>query len=54
MPPPKWLRHWHGDGILARIKDHRMGETIRQMKLPAIDFRYSVPKLGLPHVGSDN
>jgi DNA-binding LacI/PurR family transcriptional regulator len=53
MPPPEWLRHWHGDGILARIKDHQMGETIRQTKLPAIDLRYSVPNFGLPHVGLD-
>jgi hypothetical protein len=54
MPPPKWLRHWHGDGILARIEDHRMGETIRQTKLPAIDVRYAVPNLGLPRVGLAN
>jgi LacI family transcriptional regulator len=54
MPPPRWLRHWHGDGILARIEDHQMGETIRQTNLPAIDLRYSVPNLGLPHVGLDN
>jgi LacI family transcriptional regulator len=54
MPPPRWLRHWHGDGILARIEDRQMGETICQTGLPAIDLRYSVPNLGLPHVGLDN
>ena len=54
MPTPRWLRHWHGNGILARIEDRQMGETIRQTGLPAIDLRYSVPNLGLPHVGLDN
>jgi LacI family transcriptional regulator len=53
-PPPRWLRRWDGDGILARIEDRQMGETIRQTGLPAIDLRYSVPNLGLPHVGLDN
>jgi LacI family transcriptional regulator len=54
VPPPRWLRRWHGDGILARIEDRQMGETIRQTGLPAIDLRFSVPDLGLPHVGLDN
>ena len=53
-PPPRWLRHWHGDGILARIESRQMGETIRQTGLPALDLRYSVPGLGLAHVGLDN
>ncbi len=53
-PPPPWLRNWKGDGILARIDDRRMAETIRQTGLPAVDLRYSVRNFGFPHVGLDN
>jgi LacI family transcriptional regulator len=54
MPPPKWLREWNGDGILARIDDRLMAETIRETGLPAVDLRYSVRNFGFPHVGLDN
>jgi LacI family transcriptional regulator len=53
-PPPQWLRNWNGDGILARIDDRHMAETIRQTGLPAVDLRYSVQNFGFPHVGLDN
>jgi LacI family transcriptional regulator len=53
-PPPRWLKNWEGDGILARIEDCRMAETIRQTGLPAVDLRYSVRNYGFPHVGIDN
>jgi LacI family transcriptional regulator len=53
-PPPRWLRNWHGDGILARIDDRRTAAVIRQTGLPAVDLRFSVRNLGLPGVGIDN
>jgi LacI family transcriptional regulator len=53
-PPPRWLRNWHGDGILARIDDRRMAHAIRQTGLPAVDLRFSVRSAGLPGVGIDN
>jgi LacI family transcriptional regulator len=53
-PPPPWLKNWHGDGILARIDDRAMANTIRRTGLPAVDLRFAVPRLGLPGVGIDN
>jgi LacI family transcriptional regulator len=53
-PPPAWLKNWHGDGILARIDDRTMARAVLRAGLPAVDLRFSVPKLGLPGVGIDN
>jgi LacI family transcriptional regulator len=53
-PVPSWLKHWHGDGILARIEDRRAAEVIRRTGVPAVDLRFSVPNTGLPGVGIDN
>jgi LacI family transcriptional regulator len=54
MPPPRWLKRWNGDGILARIADRETAKMIRSTGLPAVDLRYSVPNFGFPHVGLDN
>ena len=53
-PPPRWLRRWHGDGILARIDNLQTAEMILQTGLPAVDLRYTIRNLGLPNVGPDN
>lgn len=53
-PAPSWLKNWHGDGILARINDQEMARVIRQTGLPAVDLRFSLPRLGLPAVGIEN
>jgi LacI family transcriptional regulator len=53
-PPPAWLKHWQGDGILARIDDLRLARAVVATKLPAIDLRGRLPDLGLPRVGVDN
>ena len=54
VPPPRWLRNWNGDGILARIGDRQMAQTIRQTGLPAVDLLHSVQNVGFPYVGLDN
>ena len=38
-PPPEWLRGWKGDGILARVNDRVMAETILASGIPAVDVR---------------
>ena len=53
-PPPPWLKHWDGDGILARIDDQRMARAVRATGLPAVDLRGRLPHLGLARVGVDN
>lgn len=51
---PRWLKSWRGQGILARINDRRMAETICNSKIPAVDLRLAIPNLGLPAVGIEN
>lgn len=52
--PPPWLKTWRGDGILARINNHRMAEAVLASGLPAVDLRGALAGLGLPHIGPDN
>lgn len=37
--PPKWLEKWTGDGILVRAESKEMVEAIKDLGVPAIDFR---------------
>jgi LacI family transcriptional regulator len=53
-PPPRWLRDWRGDGILARINDRRMAEAVSRCGIPVVDLRLALPDLDLPGVGIDN
>lgn len=52
--PPSWIRHWDGDGILARITDRRMLELLQATKVPTIDLRGALPDTGIPLVGLDS
>ncbi len=52
--PPSWLKHWRGDGILARIDDQRMADVILATRLPAVDVRGALAELPIPFVGLDN
>ena len=49
--PPRWLKSWQGDGILARIADRRTADIVRAAKVPVVDLRSAFPGLGLPVVG---
>jgi LacI family transcriptional regulator len=53
-PPPIWLKNWKGDGILVRIDDQRMADTILATGIPAVDVRGAFPELDLPFIGVDN
>lgn len=53
-PPPRWLSHWHGDGILARIAKPAMAEAIHATGLPAIDLRGTLTKKYFVQVLTDN
>jgi LacI family transcriptional regulator len=53
-PPPKWIRKWKGDGILARITTRQTAELLRATKIPMIDLRGSVADSGIPLVGLDS
>jgi LacI family transcriptional regulator len=51
---PRWLRRWHGDGIIARIQTPRMAKIIFASGLPAVDVLGVVPRLPFPLVHVDN
>ena len=53
-PPPPWLRHWQGDGILARINDRRVADAVLAAGVPVVELRGALPDLGIPFIGADN
>lgn len=53
-PPPRWLKHWRGDGILVRIDDRRMADAILDTGIPAVDLRGAIEGLPVPFIGVDN
>lgn len=53
-PPPTWLKHWKGDGILCRINSQRMARAVLATGVPAVDVRGALPDSPVPFVGLDN
>src|ERR671912_75067 len=35
--PPRWLRRWRGDGVIARIENKRIASAVIEAGLPAVD-----------------
>jgi LacI family transcriptional regulator len=35
--PPRWLAHWKGHGIIARIENVAIAEALRQVSVPVVD-----------------
>jgi LacI family transcriptional regulator len=51
---PGWLTRWDGHGIIARVETRAMAETLRRLRLPAVDVRCLLPDLGMPSVRPDD
>lgn len=34
---PEWLESWQGDGVIARIRDEKMLNTLRRLNTPVVD-----------------
>lgn len=51
---PAWLKHWKGDGVIARVETPKMAALIRQLGVPAVDLRGSVSGLNLPLIDTDD
>ena len=51
---PRWLRHWKGDGILARIETAEMASTIQALGIPAVDLRCWKGIPGVPQINTDD
>jgi LacI family transcriptional regulator len=53
-PPPKWLRNWPGDGIIARADTKQLASEIRRLKLPTVDLSGLFPLPGVPVIDTDD
>jgi len=52
--PPSWLRHWDGDGIIARIESKRIAKAIVNSKLPTVDLSAGRHIPTIPWVETDD
>ena len=53
VPPPDWLSHWGGDGVICRSTTPEWARIFRRHRLPVVDLNDRYLDLGLPRVGSD-
>jgi LacI family transcriptional regulator len=53
-PPPAWLRHWQGDGILASVTTRQQAEAFQATGLPVVDLRGAVADTPFLGVLGDN
>jgi LacI family transcriptional regulator len=53
-PPPPWLKHWRGDGILARIDTPEIAQLLLKSGVPVVNLRGTVAALPFPYVGPDH
>ncbi len=52
--PPRWLRHWRGDGIIARVVTTRIADAVRAAGVPAVDLGGLGLLPSIPGVGTDH
>ncbi len=53
-PPPKWLKGWKGDGILARIGNRRSAKAVIGAGVPVVELRRMLRLPGIPSIGPDH
>lgn len=52
--PPPWLHGWEGDGIIARVENHRIARAIQDLGLPTVDLRGLLSGLEMPLIATDD
>lgn len=52
--PPKWLRHWKGDGIIARIETPEIAAALRPLTVPLVDVSAARLLPNVPGVETDD
>jgi LacI family transcriptional regulator len=50
---PAWLRHWDGDGVIARVEHAQIARALRATGMPVIDVSAALPRLVFPRVATD-
>jgi LacI family transcriptional regulator len=51
---PQWLRHWNGDGVIARIQNRRIAQELAASGVPVVDVLGAVPERPFPLVHVDD
>ncbi len=51
---PPWLRHWSGDGIIARVDNLRIAAALRATGLPVVDVSAALAKPVFPQIVTDS
>ncbi len=52
--PPRWLRSWRGDGVIARIETAEIARCISRLDLPVVDLSSSRRVSDIPWVETDD
>src|SRR5437899_7184027 len=52
--PPRWLAHWKGHGIIARIENVAIAEALRQVSVPVVDVSAARLLPSLPWFETDD
>jgi LacI family transcriptional regulator len=52
--PPTWLANWQGDGIIARIENQEIAQSVAASGLPAVDVSAARMLPSLPWVETDD
>jgi LacI family transcriptional regulator len=52
--PPRWLRRWRGDGVIARIENERIASAVIESGLPAVDVSAARKVKALPWVETND
>ena len=53
-PPPRWIRDWKGDGIIARIENRTIARAIKATGLPVVDVSAARLVPAAPWVETDD
>lgn len=51
---PAWLKHWQGDGIIARVDSADIAQALRRTGLPVVDVSAERARSEFPRVSIDN
>ena len=52
--PPRWLRNWKGDGVIARIETAEIAKSIAKLRVPVVDLSSSRRVADIPWVETDD
>lgn len=52
--PPKWIRNWKGDGVIARIETEEIAKVVRQIGIPVVDVSAARQLKNIPWVETDD